>query len=497
MKKHRIIALLIVLITCITSVQVSASAYDVRSVRPPVSATKIVYGYSGEGRELAAYKFGSGGNVLVAGFGIYGYNDAFARDGSCFVYTADQLMQLLDQNRQLITDYGWTVYVLPCMNPDGLIGGYTRDGPGRCTTTYLDENDALIHGTGVDLNRCFPVHWMRFFSERNFNGPEPLSAVEARALAQFVQDVKGKQCNICLDVQGWTAQTATSTGREDVLFQTFAERFPENTYEDCSTGVGYFTAYAASLGYQSCLFSFPAGIDSLDDFRRSGFCESFSGSVLDLMKACGVYNGHSLSCSSKDFTDVIPWFWYHDSVDFVLEHGIFRGESSTRFAPDVTMNRAMLVTTLWRMSQQRSARSEKPAMEDGGSGEKIFSDVLPDAWYTEAVTWAAENGIVNGYPDGTFRPMSPLTREQMATLFFRYAGWCGNDVPTDTEQFSFPDESDVSGYAAEPMRWACGIGLIRGVASGDQTLLKPKGTATRAQAATIIMRYLAASEHSD
>ena len=128
---------------------------------------------------------------------------------------------------------------------------------------------------------------------------------------------------------------------------------------------------------------------------------------------------------------------------------------------------------------------------------KVFSDVLPDAWYTEAVTWAAENGIVNGYPDGTFRPMSPLTREQMATLFFRYAGWCGKDVPTDTEQFSFPDESDVSGYAAEPMRWACGIGLIRGVASGDQTLLKPKGTATRAQAATIIMRYLAASEHSD
>lgn len=494
MKRKRIIALIAVVVFCISAMQVFVSAYDIRNVRAPVSASKIVYGYSGEGRELVAYKFGNGSNVLVAGFGIHGYEDNFPKDGGCLVYTADQLMKLLDRNRQYITDYGWTVYILPSMNPDGLISGYTENGPGRCTTTYLDANGNLIRGTGVDLNRCFPTSWTAYSSERNFNGPKPLSAKEAQALAGFVKSVKGKGCNICLDVHGWYTQTITSTGREGTLFKTFAKRFPKNTFANCATAIGYFTAYTTEIGYQSCLFEFPDGLKSMEEFQKSGYCEDFNACVLDLLKACGTYNGHSLSCASRGFTDVIPWAWYHDSVDYVLEKGIFNGLNATTFAPNTTMNRAMLVTTLWRMSadliEQKGESSVAEPVDEPLDEPPGFSDVVPGAWYSDAVAWAAESGIVNGYPDGTFRPTAPLTREQMAAIFYRYAVWCERSVSTNATLNGFADAAKVSNFAAEPMRWACGVGLIQGVSSGNQTLLQPKGTATRAQAAAIIMRYL-------
>ena len=507
------------MILCFGMLAPSVGAYDIRDVRAPACASRIVYGYSGEGRELVAYKFGNGSNVLVAGFGIHGWEDNFNRDGGCLVYTADQLMKQLDQNRRLITDYGWTVYVLPSLNPDGLIDGYTCDGPGRCTTTYLDANGNLVRGRGVDLNRSFPHGWYPYTSERNFNGSQPLSAREAQALAAFVRDVRGNGTNICLDVHGWYTQTITSTGREGTLFQTFSKRFPRNTFANCATAIGYFTAYTTSLGYQSCLFEFPGGIYSMDAFRRSGYCEDFNASVLDLLKICGTYNGHSRICPSVNFSDVVPWAWYHESVDYVVENGIFNGQSSTQFAPNTTMNRAMLVTTLWRMSgspvpdpDDGSSVAEpvedpvKPPEEDSPDvpgedpedpGEDLpeepeqkgFTDVVPGTWYSDAVAWAADNGIVNGYPDGSFRPKDPLTREQMAAIFFRYAGWSGRSVSEKADLSAFPDASSVSAYAVESMRWACGIGLIQGMSSGKQTLLMPKGTATRAQAAAIIMRY--------
>ena len=482
--------MLTAVILCFSALRLPTSAYDIRNVRAPVSATKIVYGYSGAGRELVAYKFGNGSNVLVAGFGIHGWEDNFSRDGGCLVYTADQLMKLLDRNRQLITDYGWTVYILPSMNPDGLIDGYTCDGPGRCTTTYLDDSGNLRRDKGVDLNRCFPTSWTPYTSTRNFNGSKPLSAKEAQALAKFVQSVKGKGCNICLDVHGWYTQIITSTGSDGTLFKTFKKRFPKNTFANCATAIGYFTAYTTSLGYQSCLFEFPDGLHSMDEFLKSGYCDSFNACVLDLMKTCGSYNGHSKNCASKGFSDVIPWAWYHSAVDYVLEKGIFTGRSATQFAPNAKMDRAMLVTTLWRMSAEQEGSSvAEPVIEPPS-----FSDVAPDRWYSEAVAWAAENGIVNGYPDGTFRPTAPLTREQMAAVFYRYAGWCGRSTATSATLSAFADAGKVSSYAEEPMRWAYGIGLIQGVSSGNKTLLQPKGSATRAQAAAIIMRYTEGAE---
>lgn len=134
-----------------------AFAFEFDELTVPASAQSICYGQSGAGRELMAYRFGTGENVMVAGFAIHGYEDNFARDGQALVHTAELLMDLLDENMDMVNSYGWSIYVLPCMNPDGLTDGYTQNGPGRCTTTYLDSSGSLITGKGVNLNRCFPT----------------------------------------------------------------------------------------------------------------------------------------------------------------------------------------------------------------------------------------------------------------------------------------------------------------------------------------------------
>ena len=527
-----------VLLFSLLAVTAAVSAFDITDVRPPASAVKQVYGYSGAGRELVAYKFGYGSNVLIAGFELHGYEDNFTRDGGCLVYTADQLMRLLDQNRTLITDYGWTVYVLPSMNPDGLMDGYTNNGPGRCTTTMLDEHGNLVTGAGVDLNRSFPFAWTQFATSRNYNGDRPLQAREAQALAKFIQNVRGRGTNVCLDAHGWLSQTITSNGEYSVLARTFAARFPGNTYANCTNSQGYFVSYAASLGYTSCLFEFPDGLYSMESFLRSGYCDRYNSCILDILKAYGNYNGHSTVCPSVEYEDVIPWSWYHDAVDFVLNNGIFKGMSETSFAPNKNMTRAMLVTTLYRLSEdavsaadpvsRKGREPEEPPQdaEDPTPAEGTdlpvdppdeppdeppdpppedppedppdeppepvgFTDVAPGAWYEEAVLWAAENGIVTGYPDGTFAPDKPLTREQLATLFYRYSQWLDLDVTPRTELDEFPDAAMVSDYAIDAISWAVKTGLVNGIGGvGTHPLLSPDGTATRAQTATMIMRFM-------
>ena len=226
MKWFRLILVMLTLLMCTAIFSGQASAFDLGDVQPPASADKVVFGYSGMGRELVAYRFGNGENVLIAGFALHGFEDNFNRDGLALVYTANELMKRLDENRELITDYGWTVYVLPCMNPDGLMDGYTCNGPGRCTTTYLDASGQLVRGKGVDLNRSFPHNWTKNTNDRNFNGTKPLAAKEAVAIAQFIQSVKGTGKNVCIDAHGWLSQIKTSDGKNGNLNRIFSSRFP-------------------------------------------------------------------------------------------------------------------------------------------------------------------------------------------------------------------------------------------------------------------------------
>ena len=146
------------------------------------------------------------------------------------------------------------------------------------------------------------------------------------------------------------------------------------------------------------------------------------------------------------------------------------------------MTRAMLVTVLWRYAGRPEA------------GKNPFTDVPAGQWYTEAVTWAAENGVVSGVGNGRFAPNGNITREQMASILFRYAKLTGLDTSKRGELAGFPDEGQVSSWAREALSWAVGEGIISGTAEGGRTILKPQGTATRAQVASILMRFIRNSE---
>ncbi len=190
---------------------------------------------------------------------------------------------------------------------------------------------------------------------------------------------------------------------------------------------------------------------------------------------------HEEHCPSAVFEDVPAYGnWAHEGIDFVLEQGLFRGISETRFAPRSTMTRAMLVTVLWRNAGSPEA------------GPCHLADVEPGQWYQEAVAWAAENQIVNGVGEDRFAPMSSITREQLATILYRYAPV--EDAVTEDLLIQFPDSHTVSSYARAALNWAVSQGLINGVQTEGISYLKPQGTATRAQTAAILHRWLTRSE---
>ena len=288
-RNHRLFGILpcLLLLLCSVLFTGQAAAYDSSDLTIPSCAKAITYGTSGEGRPLMAYQFGSGKNVMVLGYEIHGYEDNFDKDGGALVYAAGQMMNQLASNQALLDDYDWTIYVLPSMNPDGLISGYSHNGPGRLTTSYITSSGNLSYAKGIDMNRSFPTGWTPYASARNYNGPAPLASRESAALAKFVQEVRGDGVNMCFDVHGWFSQIITSNGYDNTLYKTLKAAFPGNTYASCRGGSGYFTAYTTTLGYTSCLFEFPSDVYSLQGFQRSGYCEKFNNSILTIAKAYG------------------------------------------------------------------------------------------------------------------------------------------------------------------------------------------------------------------
>ena len=178
-----------------------------------------------------------------------------------------------------------------------------------------------------------------------------------------------------------------------------------------------------------------------------------------------------------DFLDVSRTDWFYYDVRYVCENGLMNGTSRNRFSPYGTATRGMLVTILYRMENEPRC-----------FGSAAFSDVKPGAYYEKAVVWASQNNIVSGYTDGTFRPDAPVTREQLASILYRYTLYRGQDVSAGetTSLTGYGDAQAVSSYALPAMRWACGTGILQG-ANGK---LNPSGLATRAQLAAMLHRYL-------
>ena len=175
------------------------------------------------------------------------------------------------------------------------------------------------------------------------------------------------------------------------------------------------------------------------------------------------------------FTDVLESDWFYDDVAFAYENGLFAGTSDTTFSPNASMTRAMLVTVLYRLEGQ-------PAV-NGRSG---FSDVQYNGYYEDAVTWAADNGIVNGTSITTFSPNANVTREQMAAILYRYAQYKKYNTAASSGLNGFTDHASVSGYAAASLEWAVAEKLVNGSAGK----LMPTGNATRAQVAAILHRFV-------
>ena len=233
------------------------------------------------------------------------------------------------------------------------------------------------------------------------------------------------------------------------------------------TKTGYtFTGWSGTdlTGEDNLTVTIPAG--SIGDRRYTAHWE-FDPTIIAALNPT----------PNVDFLDVSRVDWFYYDVRYVCENGLMNGTSRNRFSPYGTATRGMLVTILYRMENEPRC-----------FGSAAFSDVKPGAYYEKAVIWASQNGIVSGYTDGTFRPDAPVTREQLASILYRYTLYRGQDVSAGetTSLTGYGDAQAVSSYALPAMRWACGTGILQG-ANGK---LNPSGLATRAQLAAMLHRYL-------
>ena len=179
---------------------------------------------------------------------------------------------------------------------------------------------------------------------------------------------------------------------------------------------------------------------------------------------------------ANPFTDVSEKDWFYGDVMFVYENGLMLGTSKTLFSPHGTATRGMMATILWRMEGSPAPK-----------GKNSFTDVEAGKWYADAITWTAENGIFAGYGKDKFGPDDPITREQLAAIFYRYADYKGYDLTVKGNLDKFKDADKITDYAKTAMQWAVGSGLVKGK-SGN--LLDPQGTAIRAEIAAMLHRFI-------
>lgn len=207
-----------------------------------------------------------------------------------------------------------------------------------------------------------------------------------------------------------------------------------------------------------------------------GVLESVTGSY-NGERGCVVFTtGHfsKFVLGYMPFNDVSRDEWYFDSVSFAYGNGLFSGVTDSAFAPRTTMTRAMLVTVLWQMEGKPQAK------------KCTFRDVLSDRWYSNAVAWATDNGIISGYGGGLFGTDDPITREQMAVILMNYSKYKGYDVSGSVSLDNFTDNKSISSWASSALKWASAEGLIKGMGND---LIKPGGSAQRCQVAAILQSF--------
>ena len=248
---------------------------------------------------------------------------------------------------------------------------------------------------------------------------------------------------------------------------------------------GFTMTLSAPLGrdnadYWANLYWFNEGTEELE-FQQAARIAKDGTAEFDLDHASDyaiVIDDRSHEPVDLPFADVPEGYWAYDAIQYVYGEGLMAGTSGSTFSPEGTTTRGQIVTILWRLSGSPVVNY----LMD-------FDDVDPAAYYAEAIRWATSEGIAGGYGGGVFGPDDPITREQLAVMLHRYAQHEGCDVSIgeDTNILSYADAFTVSEYAVSALQWACGAGIISG--TGDGSTLTPQGEATRAQAATVLMRF--------
>ena len=320
------------------------------------------------------------------------------------------------------------------------------------------------------------------------------------------EGVKTFTCSEC--GKSYTEAIPTVAHRyEAVVTAPTCDKMGYTTYTCSACGDSYVADYVDAVGHDCETETVPATCLGYGFVRES--CKHCDYSVITEITAPlghdyeavvtaptldeGGYTTHTCSRCGDSYVDSetpalghkcaaytdIPTDWAKEGICFVIENGLMVGTTSTTFAPKDTLTRAMLVTVLYRMAGS-------PAV-DAPSG---FTDVADGQWYSDAIAWAAANGIVNGVGGNKFAPSEPVTREQLAAIFFRYAK---AEAPEADVLSGYPDAESVSTYARDAMAWAVSTGLVTGSKEADGTYLAPQGLAAREQAAAILMRYAKAN----
>lgn len=421
-------------------------------------------------------------------------------------------------------------------NPTCTEQGYTTHTCSRCGDSYIDSYvDALGHDWDVGVVTIQPTETEK--GERTFTcsrcGATKTEAIPELPHTHSYTDVvtpptcteKGYTTHTCTcgdsyvdtyvgalghdwDAGVITVQPAESEKGEKTFTctrcgETKTETIPElshvHSYTDvvtpptctekgytthtCSCGDSYVDAYVGALGH-----NWDAGVITVQPTETKDGVKTFT------CTRCGATRTETIpatgegkpcdggpTCPSYKFTDVKAGDWFHEAVDFAVKNGLFNGMSETTFEPNTPMTRGMLVTVLWRYEGQ----------PEGGVNQ--FADVKDGVWYAKAVAWAAENGIVTGVGNNKFDPNGKITREQMAAILFRYSDYKGYDVSRRDDFDGFPDKAKVSSWAKDAYGWAVAEKLI----TGNDGRLDPQGNATRAQVATILMRFIQNIAHTE
>ena len=348
-------------------------------------------------------------------------------------------------------------------------GGGIRASIAAGDITKKDINTVLPFGNTLYVVKVTGAELLEALEASTYCTPEAIGGFPQVAGIEFTVNT-GAQFDTKELYPGSTYGKPASINR--VMIQTVGgEAFnPEETYTIVTNdfmGAGgdtYYAFKAASSGYDS-------GVP-LDEVVMDYITSELKGVVSKAQYGETDNRIHTIS-----YNDVKAGDWYANAVNYVTLTGLMNG-TGDGFSPNLAINRGMMVTVLYRMAGSPEVTAENP-----------FTDVPADTWYTDAVIWASENGITAGTSETTFSPTNSRTREQLATFFYRFADFENPDpIEITGDLTGFTDAGQVASYATDAMKWAIGEGLISGT---TETTLSPKATATRAQVATILMRYTA------